>query len=280
MDNRQWKMRGAVLVALSAVSLGALTCSLPSTLTGQDPDARIATLEAELQTARLEGTTEAGTVPAERAAETTVVEEHFEGETSIFQPGEGAALQDGALLLGPYEECANDVANFDQPVGCLVVCQDCGRDLSDYHLRVNFTFEDGLADREFGVILRLVDDDVDGLLDREDYLLAIGFNVYGNDWRIYLHEPDRLEPWRQVSSGAAGLLRAGRMNELEVTVSEGGRLMVIMLNDRFLDRLAGGEAEPGQRLVDPWMDSGAVGLIGLGRGVQARFDNFMLEPSP
>jgi hypothetical protein len=288
MSITQPKMRGAVLVALSVVSLSAMTCSLPFGLGEQDPDTRIATLESELQGARSEATAQSATAPAETVAVTTetvaettdLLEENFEGESTIFQLGEGEVLQDGALILGPYKECAKDVANFDQPVGCMVVCQTCGPDQTDYRLRVNFAFEDGLADREFGVILRLVDEDLDGLLDREDYLLALGFNIFENRWRIYLHEPDRLEPWRRVASGAAGYLLPGRMNELEVTVSEDGQLMLIMLNERFLDRLTGGKAEPGERHVAPWVDSGAVGLIGLGRGVQARFDDFVLTSPP
>ena len=130
------------------------------------------------------------------------------------------------------------------------------------------------------MILRLVDQDVDGLLDREDYLLALGFNIFENRWQVYLHEPDKLEPWRLVSSGQAGFLQVGRMNSLEITVTEGGRLMEIRLNERFLDLLTGGDPEPGQRQVTPWFDEGAVGFIGLGRGVQARFDDFSLEASP
>jgi hypothetical protein len=279
------KMRSAFIVAMSAVSLSAITCSLPAILGGQEPDARIATLEVELEGARSEATAQAATAPAEAAPDESAdeivnLDEDFEGESTTFQLSEDEVLQDGALFLGPYEECANDLANFDEPVGCMVVCQDCGNDLSDYRLRVNFTFEDGLSDREFGVILRLVDEDLDGMLDREDYLLALGFNIFENRWRIYLHEPDRLEPWRKVASGAAGYLLPGRMNELEVTVTEDGQLMLIMLNERFLDRFTGGEAEPGQRPVTPWVDSGAVGLIGLGRGVQARFDNFVITSPP
>jgi hypothetical protein len=288
MSDNQPKMRVPALVALSVVSLSAMTCSLPFGLGEQDPDTRIATLEAELQGARSEATAQSATAPAETVAVTTktvaettdLLEENFEGESTIFQLGEGEVLQDGVLILGPYEECANDVANFDQPVGCMVVCQTCGRDQTDYRLRVNFAFEEGLSDREFGVILRLVDEDSDGLLDREDYLLALGFNIFENRWRIYLHEPDRLEPWRRVASGAAGYLLPGRMNELEVTVTEGGQLMEIMLNERFLDRLTGVKAKPGERPVAPWVDSGAVGLIGLGRGVQARFDDFVLTSPP
>ena len=279
MNIHERRIPSSVLAAISALALSSLTCSL---LGSQDADARIATLEAQLQDARAEATAEASNAaaPAGGAEQTTLLEEGFDSETGAFLIGEGASLVDGALLLGPYEKCANDVANFDQPVGCMVVCESCGRSLSNYHLKVSFTFEDGLADREFGVILRLVDQDVDGLLDREDYLLALGFNIFENSWNLYLHEPDKLEPWRVVSSGQAGYLQPGRQNVLEVSVTDGGQLMEINLNERFLELLTGGDADPGQRPVSPWLDAGAVGLIGLGRGVQARFDDFALEASP
>jgi hypothetical protein len=273
-------IRVGALSALVILGLSMASCNLP--FGRQDPASRIAELEAELQAARAEATAAAaaGEADGEQAAAPSVLEDSFEGDISTFQLGEGAALQDGALLLGPYPECANDVANFDQPVGCLVVCQSCDRNLSDYELRVGFTFEDGLSDREFGVILRLVDEDLDSLLDREDYLLAIGFNVFDNHWRVYLHEPGELDPWREISSGLAGFLQAGRLNELEVTATNGGQLMVIALNGEPLETLTGAAAEPGQIVVSPWADSGAVGLIGLGRGVQARFDNFVLSSTP
>ena len=279
MNIEKRKISGRVLAALAGLACVAVACNLPGS---QDPGARIAALEAELQDARAEATAETSnaTAPAEGAEQVPLIAESFEGETTAFRLGDGASLRDGALFLGPYEECANDVANFDEPVGCMVVCESCGSSLSDYHLRVGFTFEDGLSDREFGVILRLVDQNVDGLLDREDYLLALGFNIFENAWRVYLHEPNLLEPWRKVSSGQAGFLQAGRMNELEVTVTQGGRLMEIDLNQRSLETLTGDDADPGQRLVTPWFDAGEVGVIGLGRGVQARFDDFNLESSP
>jgi hypothetical protein len=280
MAINQAGLRMDVLLALAILGLSTSGCNLP--FGRQDPASRIAELEAELQAARAEATAEAagGEAGEQQAAAPSVLEEPFDGDASIFQLGEGAVIQDGGLLLGPYPECANDVANFDQPVGCLVVCQGCDRNLSDYELRVGFTFEDGLSDREFGVILRLVDEDLDSLLDREDYLLAIGFNVFDNHWRVYLHEPGELDPWREITSGLAGFLQPGRLNELEVTTTNGGQLMVIALNGNPLETLTGGAAEPGQIVVSPWMDSGAVGLIGLGRGVQARFDNFALSAAP
>jgi hypothetical protein len=265
----------AALLTLTVLAFGVLGCGRG------DPEARIAALEAELREARAEATAEASgdDAPAEGAQEGTFVQEDFEGETSAFSVGEGGSLNDGALLVGPFEECANDVANFDAPVGCLVVCQTCGTAVSNYHLTVSFAFEEGVSEREFGVILRLADADGDGLLDREDYLLALGFNIFENRWRVYLHEPDKLDPWRVVSSDQAGFLQSGRMNQLEVSVSDGGGLMEIRLNEQQLERLTGGQAEPGQRLVEPWIDAGAVGFIGLGRGVQARFDDFVLEPT-
>ena len=260
-------------VALLALAIGLAGC-------GKDPAARIAELEAELREARAEATAKASgaEAPALGQAEGEFVQESFDGESSAFLVGEGVSLTDGALMVGPFDECANDVANFDAPVGCLAVCQTCGSALSDYHLTVSFAFEDGVSEREFGVIIRLADADADGLLDREDYLLALGFNIFDNRWRVYLHEPDKLDPWREVSSDLAGFLQPGRMNQLDVTVSQGGQLMDIRLNERQLERLVGGQAEPGQRLVDPWTDAGSVGFIGLGRGVQARFDDFVLEP--
>lgn len=283
MKPQKRRVPGLPMAALSTLAIGVLACSLlPFGLGAQDSGSRIATLEAQLQGARAEATAEAksASAPDESAEPATLIEEDFEGESSGFLLGEGASLHDGALFLGPYDECANDVANFDLPVDCMVVCETCGRALANYHLKVRFTFEDGLSDREFGVILRLLDQDVDGLLDREDYLLALGFNIFDNSWHVYLHEPDKLDPWSSVSSGQAGFLQAGRMNELEITVTEDGQLMEIRLNQRFLELFTGGEAEPGQRPVSPWFDSGAIGLIGLGRGVQARFDDFVLESSP
>ena len=282
MKSYTGKGRTWVLAALSVLALSAITCNaLPFGLGGQEPEARIATLEAELREARGDATAQAaaGTAPVEGEVEGAVVQEDFEGETTAFELGEGASLSDGALRLGPFEECAKDVANFDLPVGCIVVCETCGRTLSTYHMRVSFTFEDGLSDREFGAILRLADADGDSLLDREDFLLALGFNIFENRWRVYMHEPDELEPWRTISSNQAGFLLPGRMNVLDVTATDGGQRMEIRLNDRLLVLLTGGEAEPNERSVAPWIDEGAVGFIGLGRGVQARFDDFILEPA-
>lgn len=272
---------GLVRIGLVATMLAilAITCSPFGLLDSQDDAGnRVETLEAELQQARGTATSQAAVQIAEEedARETRRVEASFEDDQGLFQLGPAESISEGGLLIGPYELCANDVGNFDQPVDCIIVCQECGANLSEYELHVKFTFEDGLSDREFGVVLRFVDENQDSMLDRPDYLLSVGFNIYQNRWRLYFHEPDRIEPWRVVDSGAAGFLRAGRLNELEILATEDGQLIEIRLNEKFLTVVTGDTAEPGERQVQPWASSGSVGLIGLGRGVQARFDDFVL----
>lgn len=145
-------------------------------------------------------------------------------------------------------------------------------------MEAQFTFEDGLSDREFGVILRLVDEDGDQRIDREDYLLALGFNVFENRWRLYLHEPNQIEPWRGLASDQAGFLQAGRLNQISVSTARDGELIQVDLNNARILNLTGGAVQPGEVLVQPWADSGAVGFLALGRRVTGRFDNFTFSP--
>lgn len=289
--NRHW------VIPLALLAAAALACSPVASLFGEEPSAaeRVATLEVQLENARatasaeaaesaerpaeVEGGTDGETGPAESQPSVTV-EEDFEAGTQAFELGEGTQVTDGGLLLGPYEQCANDVANFDQPVNCLVVCTACGQGLAEYRMSFGFTFEEGLSDREFGVMLRLVDEDGDRMLDREDYLLALGFSIYDNRWRLYFHEPDQIEPWDQIARGQAGFLTPGRLNQVAVQAVNGGRDMTVDLNDARILTLTGEEPEPGERWVQPWADAGEVGFLGLGRGVTARFDNFTLETGP
>ncbi len=279
------------VIAIAMIGIAGLACSPVANLFGEEPSAaeRVATLEVQLENARAtlsaeseagEDSDSTGDTGAQISQPSASVDEDFESASQSFDLGEGAQIADGGLILGPYEECANDVANFDQPVNCLVVCTACGRRLAEYRMAFGFTFEEGLSDREFGVMLRLVDKDRDRMLDREDYLLALGFNIYDNRWRLYLHEPDQIEPWDQIARGQAGFLTPGRLNQVVVQSLNGGRVMTVDLNDARILTLTGEEPEPGERWVQPWADAGEVGFLGLGRGVTARLDNFTLETGP
>lgn len=263
----------AALIALLAIS--ALACSTFTNLIdgGSEPGAQVATLESQLSTA---GATATAASLQGEVGPSTVVTDDFENGTDAFETGPAVTTADGSLLLGPYESCANDVANFDAPVDCLSVCVSCGSALRDYQLTTSLAFSEGLSDREFGVILRFVDENGNGLIDRPDYLLAIGFNSYANRWTLYLHVPDQRSPWVELKTGRAGFLTMGRLNYLTASASDHGRRMEVFLNDSRLVILTGDHPEPGEVLIDPWAESGEVGLLVLGRGVQARFDDFAL----
>lgn len=277
---RNGKLRGKhhLTWVLAMMTIAAISCSTLGNLVGTDsePGAQVATLESELSTA---GATATAAILQE-SGPNSIVTDDFQDRTTAFETGPAVTVADGSLLIGPYESCANDVANFDAPVDCLSVCVACGSSLTNYQLETSLAFSEGFSDREFGAILRFVDENGNGLIDRADYLLAVGFNSYANRWTLYLHEPDMLSPWSELKSGRAGFLTMGRVNHLTVMASENGRHIELFLNDSRLAILTGDHPEPGETLITPWADHGEVGLLVLGRGVQARFDDFTLSSGP
>ena len=194
--------------------------------------------------------------------------------------GEGVRIENGALFLGPFEQCAEDVAAFDAPINCTAVCQTCGSGLMNYRMELDISFADGLSDKGFGVVLRFVDHNGDMLLDREDYYLVLMFNTFENEWSIFVHIPDEVAPWYWVKSGSAGMRAQNAPNKLEITSSNSGRMIDIFLNDKRLVKLTADAPQPGETLIEVWADSGAVGFATTGRRVTGRYDNFILEPLP
>jgi hypothetical protein len=286
------------LTVLAALALSSMMClslggsSSPETNATEDVSATVQALQQELAnaqaTAGAAGIAPAPTsVPAEQAQPTEAmaapgekVEDGFDADLGTFALSDAVQIQNGALLLGPFDQCAEDVAAFDRPIDCNAVCQTCGANLTDYHMQADVSFADGLSDKQWGVILRFVDENGNGLLDREDYLLVIGFDVYDNAWSIYYHIPDALAPWYHVKSGKAGLRGQNLPNRFEATASKNGRMIEIRLNDKRLVLLTADAPQPGETLIKDWAESGAVGFVDLGRRVQSRFDNFLLEPMP
>jgi len=209
------------------------------------------------------------------------VQDEFDSDLGTFPLGVGMQILDGEYLLGPFDECANDVQNFDDPVDCNAVCQSCGTDISNYHLKAQAAFKDGISEREYGVILRFVDEDGDGMLDYEDYLLAFGIDTFNSKFHVYVHIPNDLDPWHTVASGHAPIrIPPRRPNHIEVVASNDGQTIEIIFNQESIVTLTGGTAQSGERFVEEWASSGAVGLVTLGRGVQASFDNFSFESMP
>ncbi len=287
------------LTVLALLALSTMMClslggsSTEGTDASQDVSATLEALQQELANAQATAGAAGVAVPPTAAppepgepteqmaaAPGEKVEDSFDSDIGTFSLSEGVQIQNGALLLGPFEQCAEDVAAFDSPIDCNAVCLTCGTNLTNYRMQADIAFADGLSDKQWGVILRFVDENGNGLLDREDYLLVIGFDVYDNAWAIYVHIPDAVAPWFHVKSGKAGLRGQGNPNRFEATASNNGRMIDIRLNDKRLVLLTADAPQPGETLIKDWAESGSVGFVDLGRRVQARFDNFVLEPLP
>ena len=286
------------LLLLVVIALSATACTLGSSSdeseSGPDVAATLAAMQVELDNAK--ATAEAASAAAlptaasaDQVAPTEeivapvpgqMVEDRFDSDIGTFILTEGVQIQNGALLLGPFEQCAEDVAAFDAPVNCTAVCQICGSSLMNYRMELDISFADGLSDKGFGVVLRFVDHNGDMMLDREDYYLVLMFNTFENEWSIFVHVPDEVAPWYWVKSGSAGMRAQNAPNKLEVTASNGGRIIDIFLNDKRLVKLTADAPQPGETLIENWANSGAVGFAATGRRVTARYDNFVLEPLP
>jgi len=286
------------LLALAIIALSTTMCTRSSSSGGSDADTDVlGTLEAmqvELDNAKATAEAASGAaapaataagqaLPTEQAAAPAPgqrVEDSFDSDIGTFALGENVQIQSGALLVGPFEQCAEDVASFDAPVNCIAVCQTCGSELINYHMVLDISFADGLSDKGFGVVLRFDDQNGDMLLDREDYYLDFAFSAFENEWSIFIHVPDQVNPWFRVKSGPAGLRAQNAPNKLEITASNNGRLIDVFLNDRRLTKLTADAPQPGETLVEEWAESGAVGFTATGRRVQGRYDNFLFEPLP
>lgn len=282
-----------LLFSLVSVSCGGLLAflALGSGASGRVEDSQITATEVAVrQEMGVEShlptpQTDLGRIPlvgpsSDQSRELPTITDDFEVDTGTLEIGEGVELRDGGLILGPFGACADVLSASDEPVGCSTVCLLCGQGLVNYQMETSFSYLEGRSDQSFGVILRLVDNDGDSLVDQEDYLLALGFEPYRNFWRVMIHNPSAARRWQLIKEGPAWLSPAGRANDVQVRASGQGRLMTVELNHSQLITLTADSPRPGEIFVEAWADKGAVGLIALGRGVAARFENFVLNGLP
>lgn len=207
------------------------------------------------------------------------IEEEFTTDTGVFSLTGNYLLENDMLFLGPEDSCALDRPDYVQPAGCLALCQACYAPSGNFSMGVDLMFASGVSEREFGIVLRFVDENEDGLLGDEDYLLVIGINIFTNEIKIYLHEPGNSLPMELIEGKEGGFYPVGTSNRLDVISDDGGRQMDVLINDSRVFRLRGFSSEPGETFIEPWVENGEVGLILLQRGVQVQYDNFIFEPS-
>ncbi len=232
----------------------------------------------EQATQAVQMTASAGPAPTGTIPPMSLVSDDFSQDIGLFTFTVGAAFEDGTLLLGPAESCSLDRPDYIQPVGCLALCQACSSMSGNYVMSIDSKYADGVSEREFGIILRFVDEDRDGLLGDGDYLLVLGLNIFTNEVKIYVHEPGSGLPLQLVETKEGGFFSSTLFNTFEVISAEGGRQIDVLMNEGRIFRLRGYSSEPGETFVEPWVDSGEVGLMLLQRGVQAQYDNFSFQP--
>ncbi len=232
----------------------------------------------EQQTQAVQMTASAGPTLTDTIRPMALVSDDFSQDTGLFSYTLSAEYLDGTLLLGPAESCSLDRPDYIDPVGCLALCQACSSLSGNFSMSIDTKYAEGVSEREFGVILRFVDEDRDGLLGDEDYLLAMGLNIFTNQVKIYVHEPGSGLPLQLVESKDGGFYSSTLFNTFEIISGDGGREMDVLMNGGRIFRLRGYSSEPGETFVEPWVDSGTVGLLLLQRGVQAQYDSFSYQP--
>ena len=172
---------------------------------------------------------------------------------------DGAAIADGFFYLGEFADCS-DVGS-DNPYGCFTQCLVCGT-LSEYDMQVDAQYVSGVTDRTFGLVLRFVDFDANGLVDPGDYYIDLELSIYDQYFVVWEHLPDG--GWTRVLSTFDGNIRGGsKVNTIRAVAQNGGADIDFYVNGGYVDGVTG----------VPYTE-GTVGLLVGGRALQVAFDNF------
>jgi S1-C subfamily serine protease len=205
------------------------------------------------------GTTAGTDTPASTGGTPTSVSDDFSSDVGNFETFDGAQIADGLLYLGPFSDCA-DVGS-DQAFGCFSQCLTCGQ-ASTYQMQVDAAYSSGVSERTFGMVLRFVDNNGNGLVDKDDYYLDFELSIYDQYFIIWEHRTDG--KWYVIDQkNDTSILGGSHVNTLKAVASNGGADVDIYLNGNWV---SGVTKIPNTQ--------GAVGLVMGGRAMQVAFDNF------
>ncbi|MBI4771347.1 MAG: hypothetical protein HY784_13285 [Chloroflexi bacterium] len=185
-----------------------------------------------------------------------------EGNWEIF---DGAEIADGVFYLGQFADCG-DVGS-GSAFGCFSQCLACDY-VSEYDMQVLAAYVDGVTERTFGLVLRFVDQNNDGLVNPEDYYLDFEISVYDKFFIVWEHLPGT--GWQVLDQRVENNIAGGRkVNTLRAVAYDGGSSIDLYLNGTLVENIAG--------LPET---SGTVGLVVGGRAIRVAFDDFEIEGTP
>ncbi len=207
----------------------------------------------------------------------------FSEDEGFFNLFDGIRIENDALFMGPFEKCALDVGRAS--AGCLAVCTACGF-ATDFSMTYESSFVDGRPWKLFGVALRFLDEDEDGIIDPEDYFLGWAYSVAVRSefpearWTMYEHLPNATNnPWVFLDSEISNLPPTPRLPSLiRIESSENGKYIEIYMNDVRMIRFTNETPKPGEKLVRNMPQSGFVGFWVVEKEITVKYENFRFEP--
>ncbi len=246
---------GVTLVALACTCSGLGVTSTPTDVPLPPPDTQPPPTKAPIVAPTQPQVVEA---PTDVSAFTGGFDD-FSSDYGGWEVFDGAAIADGVFYLGEFADCA-DVGS-DNPFGCFTQCLVCGT-LSVYDMQVDAQYVSGVTDRTFGMVLRFVDFDNNGLVDPGDYYLDFELSIYDQYFVSWEHMPNG--GWTRVFDAFDSNIRGGgKVNTLRAVAQNGGADIDFYINGGYANGVTG----------VPYTE-GTVGLLVGGRALQVAFDNF------
>jgi len=186
------------------------------------------------------------------------------GNFELFTGGQ-AQVANGAFYLGKFSDCADIGSN--NPFGCFSTCLTCGK-ASDYEMAVDSTYINGVSGRTFGIVLRFVDNNGNGLVDSDDYYLDFEYSAFDGYYYVWEHRSDG--KWYVIDQNySKSIVLYSTVNHLRAVATNGGA---------DIDVYANGDNWVTGVTKIPFTE-GTVGLVIGGRALQAAFDNFQFVPT-
>ena len=186
-------------------------------------------------------------------------------DTSAWEIWPGSEVYGGEFHLGQFADCA-DVGSND-PYGCFSQCVACGT-VSEYDMAAYARYVDGVTDRTFGLVLRFVDQNGNGLVDPNDYYLDFELSIWDQYFIIWEHLDNGT--WNVLAeSFESSIAGSHQTNHLRAVAYNGGSDIDIYINGTNVWSVTG----------LPYSE-GAVGLAVGGRALEVAYDDFSITAGP